>query len=86
MGKRNSAGSFLDKVINTNLTKVADTKSKIKHSVQENQRRNARRRAIESNDERTVHFVFKPPHDTPETPFSKKFAKLMEGSLEDFEA
>jgi len=53
--------------------------------VQENQQRNARRRAIESNDERTVHFVFKPPHETDETPFTKKFYRMMDGSLQDFE-
>lgn len=84
LGKRNSAGGFLDKVITTNLNTIAKTKKDIKTSVHETQVRNARRRAIESTDERTVHFVFKPPNEVPETIFTKKFYRMMSGELADF--
>lgn len=47
--------------------------------------RNARARAIESADERTVHFIFNPGNKVPVTPFTKKFSKMMDGSLEAFE-
>jgi hypothetical protein len=85
LGKRNSAGGFIDKVIVQNLSTIAKTKTDIKTAVQETQVRNARRRAIESTDERTVHFVFKPPHETMETPFTKKFYRFMTNELEAFE-
>lgn len=67
------------------MSTIAKTKQAIKTAVQERQVRNARRRAIESTDERTVHFVFKPPHEIPETPFTKKFHRMMTNELEAFE-
>jgi hypothetical protein len=72
-------------VITTNLTTIAKTKKEIKTAVHETQVRNARRRAIESTDERTVHFTFKPPNEVPETIFTKKFYRMMSGELVDFE-
>lgn len=50
--KRNNSEGFLDRVIATNLNLFAKTKQDIKNETEANQRRNAKRRAIESNDER----------------------------------
>ena len=50
--KRNNSEAFLDKVVATNLNNFAKNKQNIKSETEANQRRNAKRRAIESNDER----------------------------------
>ena len=39
---------------------------------------------IESTDERIVHFVFDPQQQVTETPFTRKFAKLLTGELQEF--
>ena len=73
-------------MISTNLSNIATCKSTIKREVEDRQLRNARARAIESADERTVHFIFNPGNKVPVTPFTKKFSKMMDGTLEEFEA
>jgi hypothetical protein len=85
LGKRRNATNFLDQVISTNLTNIATCKSTIKREVEDRQLRNARARAIESADERNVHFMFNPGNKVPVTPFTKKFSKMMDGSLAEFE-
>ena len=42
-------------------------------------------RAIESADKRIVHFIFNPLQPVPISPFTRKFEKLLDGSLEEFE-
>jgi len=86
LGKRRNATGFLDQVISTNLSNIATCKATIKREVEDRQLRNARARAIESADERTVHFIFNPGNKVPVTPFTKKFTKMMDGTLEEFEA
>lgn len=86
LGKQRNATQFLDQVIDTNLNNIATCKATIKREVEDRQLRNARARAIESADERTVHFMFNPGNKVPVTPFTKKFTKMMDGSLEEFEA
>ena len=43
-------------------------------------------RIIESSDRRIVHFIFNPQQENTETPFSKKFNKLMNEELDEFQA
>ena len=50
--KRSNAETFLDRVIATNLNNFAKQKLDIKSETEANQLRNAKRRAIESSDER----------------------------------
>ena len=85
LGKRKNASNFLDEVITTNLNNIATCKATIKREVEDRQLRNARARAIESAEERSVHFMFNPGNKVPVTPFTKKFTKMMDGSLEEFE-
>ena len=67
------------------MSNFAEQKQNIKQMTEANQRRNAKRRAIESNDEREVHFLFNSGNKAPVTPFTKKFDKFLDGSLAEFE-
>ena len=42
-------------------------------------------RAIESSSQRLVHFVFNPKQKVKETAFVRKFTKLLDGTLAEFE-
>ncbi len=42
-------------------------------------------RQIESKERRTVHFLFNPNVPSKITPFARKYAKLLEGNLQEFE-
>ena len=40
---------------------------------------------IESNERRIIHFIFNPKVPLLETPFVRKYQKLLDGSLEEFD-
>lgn len=40
---------------------------------------------IESKDRRVVHFLFNPMIPIQETPFARKYQKLLDGTMEEFE-
>lgn len=42
-------------------------------------------RQIESKEKRTVHFLFNPTTPCKITPFTRKYVRLLDGSLEEFE-
>jgi len=42
-------------------------------------------RQIESKEQRTLHFLFNPDVPVKETPFTRKYVKLLDGTLEEFE-
>ena len=42
-------------------------------------------RQIESNEKRTVHFIFNPTVPSKITPFARKYVRLIDGSLAEFE-
>lgn len=42
-------------------------------------------RQIESQDKRTAHFIFNPTVPIKVTPFARKYMRLIDGTLEEFE-
>ena len=42
-------------------------------------------RMIESKDKRIIHFLFNPKVPVQETNFSRKYIKLLDGSMDEFE-
>ena len=42
-------------------------------------------RQIESNQSRTVHYIFNPGVPSKITPFARKYVRLLDGTLTEFE-
>lgn len=42
-------------------------------------------RVIESKDKRIVHFLFKPNVPTKESAFARKYKRMIDGTLEEFD-
>ena len=79
------SGNFLDKLVEEQLFVFDQTKEVIKASMLSKNERREKSRLIESADRRIVHFIFDPKQPCTETGFSKKFSKLMAGTLAEFE-
>ena len=60
------------------------TKKRIRRNMEIVNDNREKSRIIESIDRRNVHFIFDPQQETTETPFSKKFTKLMSEELDEF--
>jgi hypothetical protein len=64
---------------------VAKAKDPIKKQIQFNIQRKEKIKQIESKERRTVHFLFNPGVTSTVTPFVRKYLKLLDGSLKEFE-
>lgn len=64
---------------------MAVTKDGIKKAYESKMARKEKVRRIESIEERTVHFVFNPRVPCKVTPFTRKYRKLLDGNLAEFE-
>jgi hypothetical protein len=67
------------------LDELRKVKVPIKKAIQMSIERKEKVRQIESNERRTVHFMFNPTTESTITPFARKFMRLIDGSLEEFE-
>jgi hypothetical protein len=72
-------------ILGDQLKTVEMTKEPIKKTMQANIQRKEKVRQIESKSTRTVHFIFDHGLKTKITPFSKKYERLLEGNLKQFE-
>lgn len=57
----------------------------IKKTIQFNIQKKENVRQIESNERRLVHFLFNPTVPSKITPFARKYLKLIDGTLKEFE-
>jgi hypothetical protein len=67
------------------VDEIAKAKEPIKKSIQYNIQRKEKVKQIESNERRTVHFLFNSTIPSEITPFARKYIRLLDGSLEEFE-
>ena len=82
--KFQQSAKFLDEVIAGEMESFGNTKARIKRNMDLINDKRERSRIIESADKRIVHFIFDPQQVCKETPFSKKFVKMMAGELDEF--
>jgi len=64
---------------------MGDAKVPIKKGVEFNIKKQENIRQIESVKHRTVHFIYDPQVPVKITPFSRKYVKMLDGTLEEFE-
>lgn len=64
---------------------IGQAKEPIKKAIQYNVERKEKVRQIESNERRTIHFLFNPGTPSKITSFTRKYVRLLDGSLEEFE-
>ena len=57
----------------------------IKKDIDSQKQKKEKVRMIESNDKRIVHFLFDPKLPVEESPFVRKYQKLLDGTMEEFE-
>ena len=81
------AGGLVDGLVDDQLEKFAEEKSRIKAATVAKQTRREKSRLIESADRRIVHFIFSPGQTPTMSPFTVKLTKLLEGfeTLQEFE-
>ena len=84
--KHEISAEFIENQITDQFINICDQKSEIKQYMKEKQVMREHCRAIESSDRRIVHFTFNPMQPVKQTPFTRKFVKYLEGTLEDLEA
>lgn len=72
-------------ILGQQLKALEDTKEPIKRSIESSIANKHRIREIESESLRTVHFLFDPKCNPKVTPFTKKYQRMIDGSLAQFE-
>lgn len=76
---------FNDLLLEEQVHQLDSVKGDIKIAMRSNIERKDKIKAIESNDRRIVHFLFNTTLVPKISPFARKFIKLLDGSLEEFE-
>lgn len=84
-GKDTKGEEFQDSVFKEQLDEITLAKEPIKKAIQYNIERKMKVRQIESTEKRTVHFLFNPTTPVKITPFTRKYVRLLDGTLEEFE-
>ena len=83
--KKEKSAAFQLALVEQQLEEVNKAKEPIKKAIEANIVKKEKVRQIESNVARTVHYIFN-PHVPPKiTPFTRKYVKLMDGTLTEFE-
>ena len=77
---------FKDGICDEQLTSIGTEKDPIKDRIRRSLEQREKSRQIESKDKRVVHFLFGTGLPTKVSPFARKYAKFLDGSLADFEA
>ena len=85
--KQYYASEVVDSMVSDQLEEFGVEKGRIKQQMASKCARREKSRLIESADRRIVHFIFNPGQPVKISPFTRKFAKLIEGreALEEFE-
>lgn len=77
--------NFLNEVVKDQLTDIAQAKEPIKRAIKIVTEKREKIRMIESDNRRLVHFLFKPNVPTTISPFARKYIKMLDGTLDEFE-
>jgi len=72
---------FKDGICSDQLTSIGTEKDPIKAQVRHGLEAREKSRAIESKDKRTVHFLFSTGLPTKVSPFARKYARFLDGTL-----
>ena len=90
MGEKSSmeytADKFLDTLCEGQVSELGAQKIPIKKAVQFNLAKKDKVRQIESKKQRNIHYLFNPNVPMKISAFSRKYQKLRDGTLEEFEA
>ena len=76
---------FQDTILQSGFEEISKVIEPIKKAIHINFQKKENVRMIESNERRLVHFLFNPCVPSKVTPFTRKYLKLIDGSLADFE-
>ena len=76
------AAALVDGLVGAQLDGFEKKKAQIKSAMVAKQSKREKSRLIESADRRIVHFIFDTKQRGLESPFTRKFAKLMDGAEE----
>ncbi len=79
------SGKFQDDVVADEFAALGDSKEPIKKAVKFNLEKKDKVRQIESKKQRNLHYIFNPTTKLPISPFSRKFLRLNDGTLDEFE-
>lgn len=79
------SATFQDSIIDLQLEEVGKSKEPIKKAIEANFQKREKVRQIESTSARTIHYLFNPKVPCKITPFARKYLRLLDGSLNDFE-
>lgn len=85
MAKEKKAAEFNDEICVEQLDDIGKAKEPIKKAIQYNIQRKEKVRQIESKERRTVHFLFNTNMPCKISPFARKYLRLIEGNLDEFE-
>jgi hypothetical protein len=86
ISNKQKASEFKNGICDDQLQKIGSAKDPIKRRVQFNLEKKAKFRMIESKDKRIVHFMFNTGLPSQITSFSRKYKRMLEGTLADFTA
>jgi len=84
ISNKSKASEFKNGICDDQLQKIGSAKDPIKRRVQFNLEKKAKFRMIESKDKRIVHFMFNSGLPTPITSFSRKYKRMLDGTLNEF--
>ena len=83
--KETKSDTFQTNILQSEVDSLHQTKESIKKSYEMKLQRKEKVRRIESASERTVHYIFNSGVPSKITPFTRKYKRLLDGTLEQFE-
>lgn len=83
--KESLSENFQHQVISSTVEEIGKAVEPIKKTILFNIQKKENVRQIESNERRLVHFLFNPTVASKITPFARKYLKLIDGTLKEFE-
>lgn len=79
--KEDKSGSFQTGLVQQEMETIIVTKDNIRRAYESKLQKKEKIRRIESTNERTVHFILNPNVPCKITPFTRKYKRLVEGTL-----
>lgn len=83
--KEDKSSVFQTGLVQQEMETMTVTKENIRRSYSSLLQKKEKIRRIESTNERTVHFILNPNVPCKITPFTRKYKRLLEGNLQEFE-
>lgn len=83
--KEDKSSTFQSTLVQTEMEQITVTKDNIRRAYENKLQRKEKVRRIESTNERTVHFILNPNVACKISPFTRKYKRLLDGTLQEFE-